>query len=53
MAKRSNTSNAYQKRIEEIKAMALADLRVFAKLVNPHRVYGQIHNDLFKWWNVY
>lgn len=51
MAKKKVTGNEeYRKQVEEIKALALADLRVFAKLVNPHRVYGQIHLDLFKWW---
>jgi len=33
-----------------VREAAEADLRIFAKLVNPHRVYGQIHLDTFKWW---
>jgi phage terminase large subunit-like protein len=33
-----------------VREAAENDLRVFAKLVNPHRVYGQIHLDTFKWW---
>lgn len=33
-----------------IREAAENDLRVFAKLVNPHRMYGQIHLDTFKWW---
>ena len=35
---------------QTVREAAESDLRVFAKLVNPHRVYGQIHLDTFKWW---
>lgn len=40
--------SAEQKR-EIIKA-AEADLYTFARLVNPSRVYGDIHKELFRWW---
>lgn len=30
--------------------MAEADLTFFAKLVNPRRVYGNVHEELFRWW---
>jgi hypothetical protein len=33
-----------------IRDQALGDLNSFAKLVLPHRVYGEIHDQLFKWW---
>lgn len=35
---------------EEVKAAAEADLNVFARLVNPKRVYGDIHTQTFSWW---
>lgn len=35
---------------KEIRALAESDLYVFARLVNPHRVYGECHKELFKWW---
>ena len=35
---------------DEIRQAAEADLYTFAQLVNPMRVYGQIHRDVFKWW---
>ena len=31
--------------------MAEADLLTFARLVNPHREYGAVHDELFHWWN--
>lgn len=37
-------------KILEMRANAEKDLWYFAKLVNPHRVYGQVHEDVFKWW---
>jgi len=35
---------------EEIREYAETDLCMFAKLVNPHRVYGNVHEELFAWW---
>jgi len=35
---------------EDIKKAAEADLYTFATLVNPHRVYGHCHQELFQWW---
>jgi hypothetical protein len=36
--------------IEKIRKAAEADLKVFARLVNPNRVYGAVHDELFDWW---
>jgi len=35
---------------DEIRQAAEADLETFARLVNPHRVYGSVHQQLFRWW---
>ena len=35
---------------EEIRKLAEANLNVFARLVNPHRVYGKVHEGTFSWW---
>ncbi len=35
---------------DSIRTLAENDLLTFAKLVNPHRVYGAIHEELFRWW---
>jgi len=35
---------------QEIKELAEADLKKFARLVNPARVYGSIHDDVMDWW---
>jgi len=35
---------------DEIRKAAEADLYTFARLVLPHRVYGDIHKDVFRWW---
>lgn len=34
---------------KQIREAALSDLFFFAQLVNPLRVYGDIHKDVFKW----
>lgn len=34
---------------KDLKAAAEADLYTFAQLVNPLRVYGDIHRDVFRW----
>ena len=33
----------------EIRDMAETDLKVFARLLNPQRLYGQIHDDVMDW----
>lgn len=35
---------------KQIREKAEKDLLSFAKLVLPNRVYGEVHEDLFKWW---
>jgi phage terminase large subunit-like protein len=35
---------------EHIRQAAESDLLAFARLVNPHRVYGAVHEELFRWW---
>lgn len=35
---------------EEIRKAAESDLYTFARLVLPHRVYGDIHKEVFRWW---
>ena len=37
-------------RIEEVRLKAESDLKYFARLVNPSRVYGSIHDEVFDWW---
>lgn len=37
-------------KIEDIRKMAESNLFVFACLVNPHRIYGEIHEDVFNFW---
>lgn len=36
--------------LEKIREKAERDLSFFARLVGPHRVYGDIHRELFDWW---
>lgn len=36
--------------LEAIRKKAEEDLYSFARLVNPHRVYGEVHKELFDWW---
>lgn len=36
---------------EQIKQAAESDLLTFIKLIAPHRVLGQCHKDVIKWWN--
>lgn len=38
------------KNLEAIREKAEADLGYFARLVNPKRVYGEIHDELFDFW---
>jgi len=35
---------------EEIRSAAEEDLLTFTKLIAPHRVLGQIHEDVIRWW---
>lgn len=35
--------------IEEIRQLAEADLYTFARLVNPQREYGEVHEKVFNW----
>lgn len=44
------TKQEYEAHIADIRKLAETDLRFFAELVNPHRVYGEIHHEVFKWW---
>jgi phage terminase large subunit-like protein len=37
-------------KLDQIRELAEADLYAFARLVNPNRVYGDIHKEVFKWW---
>lgn len=37
------------KQAKEIREAALEDLNIFARLLNPHRVYGDIHYEVFRW----
>lgn len=36
--------------LDRIREAAESDLSVFIKLVSPHRVLGQVHEDLIQWW---
>lgn len=38
-----------QQKIDQIRQLAEEDLYTFAKLVNPSRLYGDIHKEVFKW----
>lgn len=40
-----------QKNLESIRAKAEQDLLYFAKLMNPMRLYGDVHEELFEWWS--
>lgn len=35
---------------DEIREAAEADLELFIRLVHPHRVLGQVHIDVIRWW---
>lgn len=36
--------------LAKVREKAEADLSYFAHLVNPHRLYADIHEELFEWW---
>jgi hypothetical protein len=37
-------------KVDQIREAAEQDLKVFARLVNPKRVYGGIHDEVMDWW---
>lgn len=37
-------------RLDEIREACLSSLYTFACTVEPHRVWGDVHKDLFNWW---
>jgi hypothetical protein len=39
-----------EEQLKNIRSRAENDLFFFARLVNPHRVYGAIHEELYNWW---
>lgn len=45
-----NQRNITLREIEIVKKKAESSLLYFAKLVNPRRMYGPIHEELFEWW---
>lgn len=47
MAGQTRSERERQKQL--IKESAESDLFTFAQLVNPHRIYGQIHEDVMRW----
>ena len=36
--------------LQKMRRKAEKDLSYFAHLVNPMRIYGDIHEELFEWW---
>ena len=34
---------------KDVRQAAMDDLFTFARLINPQRVYGEIHKDVCKW----
>jgi len=46
----SKKANQLLKNIDRVKEKAEADLFYFAKLMNPNRLYGELHEELFEWW---
>ncbi len=36
--------------VDQIKELAELDLKQFARLVNPKRLYGAIHDEVMDWW---
>jgi len=39
----------HAKKLDQLRQACLSDLYTFAALVNPERVYGEIHKELFRW----
>ena len=36
--------------LEDLRSKCESDLWTFAQIIEPHRVYGEIHEEMFKWW---
>ena len=45
----AKTTKGIKAEIEELKLAAEADLYTFACLVNPGRVYGDVHKEFYRW----
>lgn len=45
-----NSLKVLDQRVMEIRELAENDLVSFIRLVHPHRVLGQIHEDVCRWW---
>lgn len=39
-----------KKQLESIRESCEGHLFTFARVVEPHRVYGEVHEELFNWW---
>lgn len=39
-----------KEKLDHMREAAKSNLKYFAHLMQPHRVYGQIHDDVFDWW---
>lgn len=50
MASKSSITKQIGKNLDLVRRKAEEDLSYFAHLVNPHRLYSEIHEDLFAWW---
>ena len=37
-------------RLAKLRKACLDSLWIFAQTVEPHRVYGECHKELFEWW---
>lgn len=48
--KAKKTLTAAQQKLADMREACRASLWEFAKVVEPHRVYGQCHKDLFDFW---
>lgn len=44
-----NKIDKMPKQAQEIREAALLDLNYFAELINPLRVYGDLHKEVYKW----
>ena len=43
-------ANKAHSELDYLREQCEADLWTFAQVVEPHRVWGEIHEKLFKWW---
>lgn len=41
---------ATKQKLEELRLACIADLWTFAQVIEPNRVYGDVHKELYKWW---